>query len=177
MKSNIILLITVIYQYYTDAFLTMGLKRDNKNNNDMIGNNCNRNIYKNYLLGIRKTKRYINNETISNILNSTNIFVLNYNIFENNLTDNSTNIIEFNNTEVGVKNIIIGNINLDVSNVKNVYISTSKETIVLELDKKKHENNNKNINKFLYTGLSTGLSNIDTVVATFAFLTKIINNN
>jgi hypothetical protein len=151
----------------------MGLKRDKKINNDALVNICNRNIYKNYLLGLRKTRRYINNETISNMLNSTNIFVLNYNIFENNSTNNSNNIIEFNNTEVGVKNIIIGNINLDVSNVKNVYISTSKETIVLELDKKKHENNDKNINKFLYTGLS----NIDTIVATITFLTKIINNN
>jgi hypothetical protein len=154
----------------------MGLRKDNKIKNEMIGNNCNRNIYKNYLLGLRKTKRYINNETIynsiSNMLNSTNIFVLNYNIFENNNTNN-TNIIEFNNTEVGVKNIIIGNINLDVSNVKNVYISTSKETIVLELDKKKHDNDGNNFNKYLYTGLN----NIDTIVASIGFLTKIINNH
>lgn len=174
MKSIFILLTLAIDLCYVDSFITMGLKKDtSKNNNEILLNTCNRNIYKNYLLGLRKTKRYINNETFSNIINSTNIFVLNYNIFENNNIDNSTNIIEFNNTEVGVKNIIIGNINLDVSNVKNVYISTSKETIVLELDKKKYENTDKNINKFLYTGLS----NIDTIVATITFLTKIINNN
>jgi len=117
---------------------------------------CNeRAIYKQYLLGLRKTKRLLQNTTNANNLNSlTHAF---------NFV-NATNII--NNTEIGAKNIIMGNIVLDVSNIKEIHITTTNDKIIVELDK-----NRKNVN------IIDSLNNIDTLIGTLSLLGKITNMN
>lgn len=124
---------------------------------------CNeRVIYARYLIGLRKTRRILTNATnvnaIVGIMNFTNEFVSNYSTV---LPINSTS---FNNSEAGVKNIIMGNIVLDVTNVKQIHISTKKDKIIIELDKK--QNN-----------IFAIINNIDTYISTLALLGKIMNIN
>ena len=123
-----------------------------------------RTIYKNYLLGLRKTRRYFHNtskiDKLISILNFTNDFIGNY-------TQNNT---EINNTEIGIKTITAGNMVLDVSNVEYIYISTKKDKIIIELDKNKNKNNIINIINILEK-----INSIDSLINTLSFITKIIN--
>lgn len=116
-------------------------------------------IYKNYLIGLRKTKRYLNAsataDTIVSIFNITNNFMPN------------NNVVNINNTDMVVKNIIVGNIILNVSNVKYIHISTSKEKIILELDKVKQTD----------TNILEQINNIDSILSTISILGKIMNIN
>lgn len=116
---------------------------------------CNeRVIYRQYLLGLRKTRRYLHNTTNINklvsILNFTNEFVANYTVM--------------NNTDATIKNIVMGNIVLDVSNVKEIHISTSKDKIIVELDKQKKS-----------TNILENLNNIETIIGTLSLLGRIVN--
>lgn len=125
--------------------------------------NCNeRTIYKNYLIGLRKTRRYIHNTTnidsLVSILNFTNDFVDNYSII-----NNSTLI---NNTNIGIKTITAGNMVLDVSNVKTIYISTKNDKIIIELDK---QNDNNIIN------VLERINNIDALINTLSLFSKLLN--
>lgn len=115
---------------------------------------CNeRLIYRQYLLGLRKTRRLLPNAQylIQNYTNLTNL------------------PITLNNTDIGAKNIIMGNIVLDVSNVKEIHITTSNDKLIVELDKQK-----KNVN--ILEGLHN-LNNIDTIIGTLSLLGKITNMN
>lgn len=127
-----------------------------------ICNGCNeRMIYSRYLLGLRKTRKLLNNTTNVNallsILNFTNAFVSNYSL-------SALNNTAFNNTETGAKNIIMGNIVLDVSNVEYIHIITKKDKIIIELDKK---------NKDIFSVMN----NLDTYINTISLLGKILNIN
>lgn len=137
-----------------------------------IMNSCNREnrerlIYKNYLVGLRKTRRYITNSSNINslvsIINFTNNFITNYTT-PTTYINNSTCI---NNTETIVKNIMMGNIILDVSNVKHIHITTSQDKIILELDKFK-----KNDVNFMEQ-----INNLDSLLSTISILGKIMNIN
>lgn len=137
-----------------------------------IMNSCNREsrerlIYKNYLVGLRKTRRYITNSSNINslvsIINFTNNFITNYTTPATYI-NNSTYI---NNTETIVKNIMMGNIILDVSNVKHIHITTSQDKIILELDKFK-----KNDVNFMEQ-----INNLDSLLSTISILGKIMNIN
>jgi len=106
-------------------------------------------IYKNYLIGLRKTKRLLSNAT--NIKNLNNVA--------------RDNII--NNTQIGAKNLIMGNIVIDVSNVKEIHIKTDKQTLIIELDKKRD----------ILPDLITNVNNIDNLLNTLSLLSKILNMN
>lgn len=167
MKILLLLLhIIISNQFISLPVLTNPIKHLAKINCQPLPNICSgcneRMIYSRYLLGLRKTRRLLNNATKVNalvsILNFTNEFVANY---SNVIPANSTS---FNNTEIGVKNIIMGNIVLDISNVEYVHISTKNDKIIIELDKK-----NKDIMKLF--------NNLDTYLNTLALLGKILNIN
>ena len=120
---------------------------------------CNeRVLYRQYLLGLRKTRRYLHNTTNVNRL----VSILN---FTSNFAQNHTTAV-LNNTDVGAKNIIMGNIILDVSNVKEIHITTSKEKIIVELDKQKNDIN-----------VLDRISNVDSIISTILLLGQIINLN
>ena len=166
--------ITFIHFLVSYGFIMpyMPLKKISKQNSH-VSCSGDRVIYKNYLIGLRKTRRYISNTTNINklisILNFTNEFVLN----NTNINDTQPIIpsmplsTEFNNTEVGLKTITAGNMILDVSNVEYIHISTKKDKIVIELDK------NKNSHNFL--NILDRINNIDTMINTLSLLTKLMN--
>ncbi len=136
-------------------------------NQNIIKTNCcsERVIYKNYLLTLRKTKRYIHNTTNINRL----VSVINY---TNNLIQsplNSLNSTHINNTEIGLKTITAGNMILDVSNVQYIHISTKKDTIIIELDK------NKNNDVINLVDVLNKINNLDALINTLTLLTKMLN--
>jgi hypothetical protein len=94
------------------------------------------------------------------IANFTNQFVSNYATISNNTT--------FNNTEISAKNIIMGNMMLDVSNVKYIKISTEKDTILIELDKQPQRTD---------TNILEKINNMETIINTVSLLGKIVNMN
>ena len=136
---------------------------------------CNeRTIYSKYLIGLRKTRRLFKNTTnINTIINFTNDFVGNYTnsiSLQNSLPSVQSvptipSEININNTESTVKSITMGNIVLDVSTVQHIYISTKKDKIILELDKRE-----KNI-----LGVLQNINNIDSLISTILLLGKILN--
>lgn len=118
-----------------------------------------RTIYRNYLIGLRKTRKMLNNSTsieninnLVSILNFTSKFVSNYTII--------------NNTQVGAKNIVMANIILDVSNVREIHIKTNKDVLIVELDKTKQG---------ALPQLLTNVNNIDSILNTLSLLAKLLN--
>lgn len=116
--------------------------------------NCGeRTIYRNYLLGLRKTRKLLNNtsnvNTLSSIVNFTSEFIGNHT----------------NQNDTIAKNIIMGNVILDVSNVKEIHIHTEKDVLIIELDKRKQDLPISNIN------------NIDTLLTSISLIGKILNIN
>ena len=136
-------------------------------------NHCNicneRFIYGRYILGLRKTRRlFKNNTNINNIINFTNEFIANYTI--SNSEQSITNLsvfkdVNINNTEIGIKTITMNNLILDVSNVEQIHISTKKDKLIINLDKKE-----KNILSVLHN-----INNIESVVNSILLLGKILN--
>jgi hypothetical protein len=121
-----------------------------------IGIGCSeRTIYKNYLLGLRKTRKLLSNAN---------------NTLQINFITDYTQILPhqyINNSETTVKNIIMGNIIVDVSTVKYIYIKTSNDSITLELDKSQIKDNN----------IINNINNVETLINTLSILAKILNVN
>lgn len=120
-------------------------------------------LYGSYLIGLRKTRRLLKNtsnvNTLFNILNFTNDFV-------SNNTKNFNNIY-INHTELSSKNIIMGNIILDVSSIKYIHIKTEKDHLIVELDKTEKQNN--------MMSLFGKINNIEAIISTVSIFGKIIN--
>ena len=161
------------------------LKLRNSNNNLF----CNEKfIYMKYLVGIRNFKKVyriikdnsnIDIQNIIDILNNINITQLALaniadNNYNNSLFINNSMFINntcCNNNNKTVKNLILSNIYIDVSNVKYIQISTRNDTLVVELDK-----NNANIeapaNNLMYD-----ITKIETLVSSISLLMKVLNIN
>lgn len=172
---RIILLIFIILGniFIINGFISNIINKNklllHQNNIKCCNGLCNeRMIYTNYLLGLRKTRKLFKNttnvNTLSSILNYTNNFILN-----NTIINENDNIYNINNLDVGVKNIIMGNLILNVSNVKYIYLSTEKDKIIIELDKIKKEDMIKDIVK--------NINNIDSFINAIVILGKIMNIN
>jgi len=155
-----------------------------RNSNNLF---CNEKfIYMKYLVGIRNFKKVyriikdnsnIDIQNIIDILNNINITQL-ANIADNNYNNslfiNNSMFINntcCNNNNKTVKNLILSNIYIDVSNVKYIQISTRNDTLVVELDK-----NNANIeapaNNLMYD-----ITKIETLVSSISLLMKVLNIN
>jgi len=155
-----------------------------QSNGNTRGNRKERNIYSKYLLGLRKTRRILLNNTnintLSQIINFTNDFVSNYTQQEkielNTSIIHNTNPItpkmsstHINNTDMVVKNIMMGNIVLDVSNVKHIHISTQNDEILIELDKQERMIDLQNVLE--------NINNLDAIVTTITMIGKLMNLN
>lgn len=133
-------------------------------------NNCNeRHLYLNYLRGLRKTKNYIrstsNIDSLKYILNYTNVFINNYTNTNNTLVSSH----KYDNTDIGIKNIIIGsNLVLDVSNIKYIHISSNNDNLTIELDKAKKSD---------LTDVFNKLGNIETLINTLNILNQLLHSN
>ena len=157
-----------------------------RNSNNLF---CNEKfIYMKYLVGIRNFKKVyriikdnsnIDIQNIIDILNNINITQLALaniadNNYNNSLFINNSMFINntcCNNNNKTVKNLILSNIYIDVSNVKYIQISTRNDTLVVELDK-----NNANIeapaNNLMYD-----ITKIETLVSSISLLMKVLNIN
>ena len=162
------------------------LKLRNNNNNMVV---CNEKyIYMNYLLGLRNFKKVyriikdtsnIDMQNIINILSNINITQIaniteNYNYSEH--YNNYTNSMFINNTRGDsnkiVKNLILSNIYIDVSNVKYIQISTRNDTLLVELDKNNVETSAKTSNNIMYD-----ITKIEALVSSISLIMKVLNIN
>lgn len=165
-----------------------GAKRNNlklRNNNNPV---CNEKyIYMNYLLGLRNFKRVYriikdtSNIDMQNIINILSNINDNYTGNSTNHTngDNNMNSIFINNTNNDnnkiVKNIVVSNIYIDVSNVKYIQISTRNDTLLVELDKNNVEASaatSNNMNNIMYD-----ITKIETLVSSISLIMKVLNIN
>ena len=126
-------------------------------------NNCGeRTIYRNYLLGLRKTRKLLeqtanvttssNTNTLASIVDFTSEFVNNYTVTTN---------------QTVAKHIIMGNVILDVSNIKEIHITTNKDVLMIELDKRETVPNNPIVN----------INNVDALINSLSLVAKILNMN
>jgi hypothetical protein len=173
MKCAVITIITTMVSIIiSEAFINIPIPSalqktlhvcKNINHDNIICQNCNeRAIYKNYLLSLRKIRRTVKTSNADGLL-----FLLNFtnNILANDIVLlNNTQTIDINNEEVGLKKIVMANMQIDVSNVKYIQISTKKDTIIVELDKKNKLNN-----------ILNDINNIDALINTLSLLLKFVN--
>lgn len=177
MKYYIIL--ALIYFQIVYSYINTPLLNFRKNKLSMLNgkNNfmdCNRKfMYKNYLLSIRKVKKTMQyrssvvdiNNILDNIIGSMNA---------NNSNDNKEAIIylKHNNTlidneEFIAKKLILSNIHIDVSNIKQIHISTNNETLIVNLDK--NDIQTSDMSKY-------ELGKIDALLNVVSIITSIVNN-
>lgn len=103
-------------------------------------------IYKKYLLSVRKVKKSIQRSNSVVDINGIIDSILN-NITNNSTTNNEAviylkkNETLIDNSELVAKNLILSNIHIDVSNIKQIHISTKNDTIIVNLDKNNAQNN------------------------------------
>jgi len=103
-------------------------------------------IYKKYLLSVRKVKKSIQHSNSVVDINGIIDSILN-NITNNSTTNNEAviylkkNETLIDNSELVAKNLILSNIHIDVSNIKQIHISTKNDTIIVNLDKNNVQNN------------------------------------
>jgi hypothetical protein len=74
-----------------------------------------------------------------------------------------------------VKNIVVSNIYIDVSNVKYIQISTRNDTLLVELDKNNVEASaatSNNMNNIMYD-----ITKIETLVSSISLIMKVLNIN
>jgi hypothetical protein len=107
---------------------------------------CNeRTIYRNYLIGLRQTRKLLNNTSnVASILNFT---------------------ADFTNSSTFAKHVIMGNVILDVSNIKQIHIKTEKDILIIELDKKQAD----------IQPIVTNINNIDGLINIVSLLAKMLN--
>jgi hypothetical protein len=136
---------------------TILLNRQHVTNMNKYKRRKERNIYSNYIIPLRRQQR--------------KLFPKNAN-FLNFTKRSSTNYTTINNTEVKANNIIMGNIILDVSDVKYILISTVNDNIKIKL-----ENSSKNSTQLPTNMIFNGLQNMDIIFTTVGLVGKIININ
>lgn len=131
-------------------------------------------IYKNYLLSVRQVKKTIKNSNAVDISNLIDNFITSLNDAStvNNTQKDAVIYIKNNNTiidneELIVKNLILSNIQIDVSNIRQIQISTKNDTLIVNLDK--NDNENKEMIRY-------ELGKIDALLNVASILTSLLNN-
>jgi hypothetical protein len=71
------------------------------------------------------------------------------------------------NSELVAKKLVLSNIHIDVSNIKQIQISTKNDTLVVNLDKNNMQNNDM---------VRYELGKIDTLLNVASIITSLINN-
>lgn len=147
MNKKILLLALFEFITYCLSF-KLNMKKPGKyikNEFNLINSKClndKKNLYVKALIYSRKSQRLLQNISRSNTVTierfvNDSLKLIN-DINDINEIKNNTYI---NNNDLKIKNIIIGeNIYLDVKNVKTIEISTNKDNIKIELDKRKKIN-------------------------------------
>jgi len=177
MKYYILLIITMIK--IVDAYLNIPLLNLRKNKDTTLSlskkkimDNNQKFIYKNYLLSVRKVKKSMQhsnsvvdiNSIIDGILGSINTNTTTQKEAIIYIKNNETLI---DNNELVAKNLVLSNIHIDVSNIKQIHISTKNDTLIVNLDKNNVQNND--IARY-------ELGKIDALLNVASILTTLMNN-
>lgn len=177
MKYYILLIITMIK--IVDAYLNIPLLNLRKNKDTTLNlskkkimDNNQKFIYKNYLLSVRKVKKSMQhsnsvvdiNSIIDGILGSINTNTTTQKEAIIYLKNNETLI---DNNELVAKNLVLSNIHIDVSNIKQIHISTKNDTLIVNLDKNNVHNNDM---------ARYELGKIDALLNVASILTTLMNN-
>lgn len=146
--------------------------------------NCNKKyLYINYLLTLRSVKKTIKNSSNNDILYNINCMIENIlnisTINSQNLSESTESMLLTGNTrsdgvasvlindELIAKKLLLANIQIDVSNIKYIQISTKNDTLIVELDKKKNLNNDKFV--------QYDLKNMDAMISAISILMNLLN--
>jgi hypothetical protein len=141
--------------------------------------NCNKKyLYINYLLTLRSVKKTIKNSANSDLLNNINYMI--ENIINVSATVNPQNpsdareskLLVGNNSliindDLIAKKLLLANIQIDVSNIKYIQISTKNDTLIVELDK---NNNVEDSNIVKYD-----LKQMDALISAVSILMNLLN--
>jgi hypothetical protein len=162
-----------------DAYLNIPLLNLRKNKDTTLSlskkkimDNNQKFIYKNYLLSVRKVKKSMQhsnsvvdiNSIIDGILCSINTNTTTQKEAIIYLKNNETLI---DNNELVAKNLVLSNIYIDVSNIKQIHISTKNDTLIVNLDKNNVHNNDM---------ARYELGKIDALLNVASILTTLMNN-
>ena len=129
-------------------------------------------IYKNYLLSVRKVKKSMQHSNSAVDINGIIDSVLN-NINTNSTKNNEAviylkkNETLIDNNELVAKNLVLSNIHIDVSNIKQIHISTKNDTLIVNLDKNNMQNNDM---------VRYELGKIDALLNVASIITSLMNN-
>lgn len=161
MNNKLFRLCLISYLAYVNSFVNIfgNLHPELRNTLSALSvANPERVIYASYLIGYRKQKNII-----SNITKATSSFI------QFNKNKNDTYIID--NTNKEASQITMGNIILDITDIKYIYITTEKDEIKIKLDKKERPSNT-----LLEPGsILGGIHNIDAIYSTINLLEKFIH--
>ena len=177
MKYYIIL--ALVFIEVAESYLNIPLLNIRKNKTTSLSlskkkimDNNQKFIYKNYLLSVRKVKKsmqYSNSAVDINGIIDSILSNINTNSTTNNeaviyLKKNETLI---DNSELVAKNLVLSNIHIDVSNIKQIHISTKNDTIIVNLDKNNVQNNDM---------VRYELGKIDALLNVASIITSLMNN-
>lgn len=132
-------------------------------------------IYKNYLLSVRKVKKSMQHSNsvidVNGIIDS---ILSNMNTNTSSTTSNNEAVIYLkknetliDNSELVAKNLVLSNIHIDVSNIKQIHISTKNDTLIVNLDKNNVQNNDM---------VRYELGKIDALLNVASIITSLMNN-
>jgi hypothetical protein len=174
------IIIVLIYFQIVYSYINIPLLKLRKNKLSLLNGNknnfmdCNKKfIYKNYLLSIRKVKKTM--QYSSSVVDINNIFDnIISSINANNSIDNKEAIIYLKNNNTLIDNndfiakkLILSNIHIDVSNIKQIHISTNNDTLIVNLDK--NDIQTRDMSKY-------ELGKIDALLNVASIITSIMNN-
>tara|TARA_B100000795_G_C22806649_1_gene445383 strand:- start:6737 stop:7090 length:354 start_codon:yes stop_codon:yes gene_type:complete len=108
------------------------------------------------------------NNFIDNLITSTNKSSLKKTNSDVTIYIKNNNTI-IDNEELIAKNLILSNIVIDVSNIKQIQISTINDTLIVNLDKNNDNKYNKDIIKY-------ELGKIDALLNVASIFTSLLNN-
>lgn len=146
---------------------------------DRIVNCNNKCLYINYLLTLRSVKKTIKYSANNDVLQNINYMIDNIinvsttvnpspspsQATEGMLSVGSNSIII--NDDLIAKKLILANVQVDVSNIKHIQISTKNDTLIIELDK---NNNVRNDNLVKYD-----LKTMDALISAVSIMMNLLN--
>jgi hypothetical protein len=142
-------------------------------------------LYANYLVSLRKIKRAQKSINYNNIFSINNFSYVDTNNDNKNNNINSLNLTTYNELFLNinnndndkiVKNLILANIKIDVSNVKYIQISTKNDTMIIELDKNENNKTTETTDNTDNKGfINYDLGKIDALISAISILMNLLN--
>ena len=188
----LIILLIINYLTFVECFI-MTFNQKSKNivknkkclKNRKFSNENEKYLYANYLVSLRKIKRAQKSINYNNIFSINNFSYVDTNNDNKNNNINSLNLTTYNELFLNinnndndkiVKNLILANIKIDVSNVKYIQISTKNDTMIIELDKNENNKTTETTDNTDNKGfINYDLGKIDALISAISILMNLLN--